>query len=226
MVFCSPDFVLTKSGGMNPRWPLTGKVWLHTDWDACRGGFQTPPYKSLNLCASSRAVLRLQVNMAAPELDIVIPVYDEGENIVATLAAIAREVRTPTRVLLVYDMPEDNTLAAVERHRGEFGVLQIDFLQNRSRGAHAAVMTGFAASKAPHVLVVAADDDYNAGILDAMVARGKDGADIVCASRFMLGGSMVGCPVLKAVLVRAGSWSLRHVARIPTHDASNGFRLF
>ena len=87
-------------------------------------------------------------------------------------------------------------------------------------------MTGFAASKAPFVLMFPADDDYNAGILDAMVARGKDGADIVCASRFMPGGSMVGCPALKAVLVRAGNWSLHHVARIPTRDASNGFRLF
>jgi hypothetical protein len=36
---------------------------------------------------------------------------------------------------------------------------------------------------------------------------------------------MVGCPWLKAVLVRAANFTLYHLAR-PTHDASNGFRLF
>ena len=37
---------------------------------------------------------------------------------------------------------------------------------------------------------------------------------------------MVGCPLLKAMLVRAGNLTLRHLARLPTGDASNGFRLF
>ena len=37
---------------------------------------------------------------------------------------------------------------------------------------------------------------------------------------------MVGCPWLKAALVRAGNFSLFHLARLPTRDASNGFRLF
>ena len=112
--------------------------------------------------------------MPAPELDIVIPVYNEGKNIVATLRAIDREVRTRARVLLIYDRPDDNTFAAVEAHRGEFADLTIEFLANKSRGAHAAVMTGFSASKAPHVLMFPADDDYNACILDTMLARAKD----------------------------------------------------
>jgi hypothetical protein len=59
-----------------------------------------------------------------------------------------------------------------------------------------------------------------------MVAAAAKGCDIVCASRFMAGGSMVGCPWLKATLVRAGNFTLYHLARLPTHDASSGFRLF
>jgi hypothetical protein len=42
----------------------------------------------------------------------------------------------------------------------------------------------------------------------------------------MEGGSMVGCPPLKAFVARAGNFTLRHLARLPTHDASSGFRLF
>jgi hypothetical protein len=42
----------------------------------------------------------------------------------------------------------------------------------------------------------------------------------------MPGGAMIGCPWLKGVLVRAANFTLHHFARLPTTDASNGFRLF
>ena len=87
-------------------------------------------------------------------------------------------------------------------------------------------MSGFATSTAPFVLMYPADDDYNAATVDSMVALARGGCDIVCASRFMPGGAMIGCPWLKAVLVRAANFTLHHFARLPTTDASNGFRLF
>ncbi|MBV6487417.1 MAG: glycosyltransferase [Pseudorhodoplanes sp.] len=159
-------------------------------------------------------------------IDIVIPVYNEGGNILRTLAALARELRTPARVLICYDREDDDTLPAIRGNPEAAGALPVAFVRNRGRGAHSAVMAGFAASTAPFVLVYPADDDYNAGMLDAMAAKAEQGHDIVCASRFMPGGSMTGCPWLKAVLVRAANFTLRHIARLPTHDASNGFRLF
>jgi dolichol-phosphate mannosyltransferase len=162
----------------------------------------------------------------APELDIVIPVYNEGRNIVATLAALKRSVTTPARVLICYDHAEDDTLPAIRANAQAHAGLAVEFVRNRGRGAHAAVMTGFAASTAPFVLMYPADDDTNAAMLDRMVALARAGCDIVCASRFMPGGAMVGCPLLKAALVRSANFTLRHVARLPTTDASNGFRMF
>lgn len=159
-------------------------------------------------------------------LDIVIPVYNEGENIVSTLAALAREVKTPSRVLICYDFPDDDTLPAIESGRAQYPDLTIELVRNRARGAHHAIMSGFAASEAPYVLMFPADHDFDAHIVDPMVAKAEAGCDIVCASRFMEGGSMVGCPPLKAFIARAGNFTLYHLARLPTHDASSGFRLF
>ena len=85
--------------------------------------------------------------------------------------------------------------------------LPVEFVRNAGRGAHGAVMTGFAASTAPFILMYPADDDTTPPMLDRMVALARDGCDIVCASRFMPGGTMVGCPWLKAVLVRTGAIS-------------------
>jgi hypothetical protein len=85
-------------------------------------------------------------------------------------------------------------------------------------------MTGFAASMAPFFLVFPADDYFNTGVIESsMVAKGRVGCDVVCASRFVAGGAMIGCRWLKALLVRTASFTLYHLARLPTHDASMAF---
>jgi hypothetical protein len=129
-------------------------------------------------------------------------------------------------VLICYDREDDDTLPVIGSNRDALGALTITFVRNRGSGVHGAVLTGFTASSSPYVVVLPADDDYNANILDAMVAQAESGCDIVCASRFMSGGSMVGCPWLKAILVRTGNFTLYHLARLPTRDATSGFRLF
>jgi len=163
---------------------------------------------------------------SSPRLDIVIPVYNEGANILQTLGALLRTVRTPYRVLIGYDRDDDDTLTAITDNRQSLAGMQIEFVRNRGRGAHAAVLTGFAASKAPLILVLTADDDYNAGIIDGMVAKALAGFDVVCPSRFAPGGTMTGCPFVKACVAVVGNLSLYYLTRLPTRDATNGFRLF
>jgi len=159
----------------------------------------------------------------APELDILIPVYNEGANILSTLQALATHVQSRHRVLICYDFEEDNTLEAVRRHGG---FPHLDFVRNHGRGAHSAVVTGFQRSTAPFVLVYPADDDYNAKIVDRMLQKAREGNEIVCASRFIPGGSMVECPWLKAALIRLSAFTLYHFAGVPARDPSNGFRMF
>ena len=79
---------------------------------------------------------------------------------------------------------------------------------------------------AAFALVTPFAQDYNAPWLNEMIRRHRQGFDIVAASRFMPGGRMVGGPPLKVTMVRMAAWFMKHVARVPTHDASNGFRLF
>jgi glycosyltransferase involved in cell wall biosynthesis len=164
--------------------------------------------------------------MTDHQLDIIIPVYNEGSNILATLGALAREVRTPARVLICYDFEEDDTLPAVRDNSAAYAGLPVHFVRNPGRGAHAAVMAGFAASTAPSVVAYPADDDFNAAIIDPMVALMQDGCDIVCASRFLPGGTMQGCPWVKAALVRTAAFTLHNFAALPTRDPTSGFRMF
>ena len=160
------------------------------------------------------------------QLDIVIPVYNEGHNIAAVLAALKHALATPARVLICYDHAEDDTLPAIRANSDAFTGLPVELVHNASHGVHGAIMTGFAKRTAPFILMFPADDHINAPVLDRMVALAREGCDIVCASRFMPGGAMIGCPLIKAVLVRSANFTLRHLARLPTTDASNGFRMF
>jgi len=159
------------------------------------------------------------------ELDIVIPVFNERENIIPVIESFVQHIRTPFRVLICYDFDEDNTLTAIANYpkRQSLNIMNV---KNQGQGPHAAVMSGFAASTAPAVLVWPADDDYNAPAIDRLVSEQHRGFDIVVGSRFVRGGSMKGCPFIKAFLVRAASFTLYHLAGLPTHDASNGLRLF
>src|SRR3954451_3750479 len=103
-----------------------------------------------------------------PQIDIIIPVYNEGSNILATLKALSRDVKSPIRVLICYDVEEDDTLPAVRNNPDVYAGLMVAFGRNPIRGPHGAVMAGFAASTAPIIVAYPADDDFNAGILDNM----------------------------------------------------------
>lgn len=158
-------------------------------------------------------------------LDIIVPVYNEGQNITGVLDSLNESVDTPFRMLVCYDHDEDNTLGVVKDYseKVKFPILLV---KNQGRGAGEAVITGFRKSEAAAVIVLPADDDYNARIIDLMYEKFGEGSDIVSASRFLRGGCMKGCPLLKSVLVRTASFTLYWLAGIPSHDATNGFRLF
>ncbi len=163
--------------------------------------------------------------MRPAELDILIPVYNEGENIIETLNSLKNEVTTPFRVFICYDFDEDNTLPAVERIKNNLD-FEISLVKNRGIGVHRAITTGFEASRAPAVLVYPADEAYNIGIIDKMYREFKSGSEVVVASRFMKGGGMEGGPILKSLVVRIASFVLHYVVGIPASDASYGLRLF
>lgn len=157
-------------------------------------------------------------------LDIVIPVYNEGPNIGLVLESFRRDLRIPYRVLICYDTDTDTTLKALVSLPPEQYRYQL--VKNNGRGVLDAIRAGLRETAAPYVATFPADDDYNAARLDQMAAKAAEGYDIVCASRFMRGGCMIGAHWLKDSLVRMAAFALYHAGRLPTHDPTNGLRLF
>ncbi len=156
-------------------------------------------------------------------IDIVIPVFNEGPSIIQVIELLERKVKTRFRILICYDFEEDNTLEAI---KGTNRKSVIEFIKNTGTGPCDAVKSGFDASNSECVIVFPGDDIGNQNIIDTMYAKHIQGADLVVASRFVPGGSMIGCPLIKSILVRTASFTLFMLSSIPVRDASNGFRLF
>src|ERR1700751_4171132 len=133
------------------------------------------------------------------KLDIVIPVYNEGANIVSVLESFRRELRFPYSVLICYDFDGDSTLAVLDPLSKED--YHFELVKNNGRGVLDAIRAGLRHTTAPFVLTFPADDNYNAPGINAMLEKAQSGYDIVCGSRFIPGGCMEDCPWLKAILV-------------------------
>lgn len=156
------------------------------------------------------------------KLDIIIPVFNE-EKISSLFCLLDKNVSTSFKVLLCFDSYEDRTLKFFEPKDFSF---EIELILNEGKGVHSAIISGFKKSTADALLVYPADDLINTKIIDSMYKSFEHGNDVVVASRFIRGGTMSGCPLLKNILVRCGSYSLYFLSCIPVMDASNGFRLF
>jgi dolichol-phosphate mannosyltransferase len=158
------------------------------------------------------------------DLSLVVPVYNEGENIGRFLDEMAAKVKTPFEALFVYDFDEDNTLPVLDQARK---MLPIRAVKNRlGGGVLNALKTGFSAAKGRFVVVTMADCSDDLADVDRLVARAREGYDLVAASRYVGGGKQVGGPRLKRALSRLAGLSLHYLSGIPIRDATNNFRLY
>ncbi len=161
----------------------------------------------------------------APELAIVLPVYNEGEAVEPVLRALAAGVRTRHELVVVYDFDEDTTVPVVARLATEIPGLR-GLRNDLGRGVLNAMKAGIAGTTAPYVLISMADGSDEPHVVDPMVELARGGADVVAASRYMRGGHQVGGPPLKRLMSRTAGLTLHWFAGVPTHDPTNNFKLY
>jgi len=156
----------------------------------------------------------------------VVPVYNEGENVVPTLRGVVEHSKTrPLEVLVVHDFDEDTTVPVVKRLQAELPQLHLH-RNTLGRGALNAMKSGLGAAQAPYVLITMGDGSDDPHDIDAMYELAKGGADVVAGSRYMRGGRQVGGPFLKRTLSRAAGLTLHWLGGIPIHDATSNYRLY
>lgn len=160
-----------------------------------------------------------------PQLSVVLPVYNEAENVGSVLEGFRLNVRTSHEVLVVYDFDEDTTVPAVRALMP--GHPAVRLLRNdRGPGVLNAMLAGIDAAQAPYVVISMADGSDDPIQIDQMAECARQGADLVAASRYMRGGRQIGGPLLKRTLSRLAGLSLHWFGRVPIHDPTSNFKLY
>jgi dolichol-phosphate mannosyltransferase len=163
--------------------------------------------------------------VTAPALSIVIPVYEEGEQIVPCLDRILAGVAQPCELLAVYDDPGDSTLPFLEQY-SEKDPRVLPVLNGHGKGPARAIRWGIEHSRAPVAVVTMADGSDDPEQIDLLCKLVDRGVVIAAASRYMSGGQQIGGPVLKSALSRLAGLSLYWFARVGTRDATNSFKAY
>jgi dolichol-phosphate mannosyltransferase len=159
-------------------------------------------------------------------LSIVIPVYNEGANFPALWEELSTSIKSSFTAYVVYDFDQDDTVPVVSAAIVA-GESRLSLVKNgRGRGVVHAIMSGFDAVSSGPVLVVMADLSDDLSKVDRMLKLYFDGYDVVVGSRYMKGGRLIGGPFFKQLLSRLAGTSLWWLRGLPTHDATNAFKIY
>ncbi len=160
-----------------------------------------------------------------PRVSVVIPVYNEDENIITSLDRVFEAVTLPCEVLVVYDHPSDTTVPYLEKYAREEPRL-IPLLNEHGPGPARAIRFGVEHARSDVVVVTMADGSDDPHQIDQLARLVERGVVIAAASRYTRGGQQVGGPWFKSFLSRMAGLTLHWFARVGTRDATNSFKAY
>ena len=158
------------------------------------------------------------------KIDIIIPVYNEDENIIKLIKELENNVTYDFRILICYDNETDKTLTYFKNKK--IINKEILFIKNPSQGPNSAIVAGINSSNSDIILIYMADDFANIKLINKMANLIKDGNDLIIPSRFIPGGKMIGAKKMKKAVTIIGSYLIYYLARIPFKDCTNAFKMF
>jgi glycosyltransferase involved in cell wall biosynthesis len=158
-----------------------------------------------------------------PRVSIVIPAYNEGENIIAGLDRIVEAVTSDFELLVVVDAESDSTIPVIATYPDK-RVRAV--VQMYGRGPANAIRFGIDSAAAPTTVVTMADGCDDPQQIDDLVRLVERGVVVAAASRYMAGGQQVGGPRFKAFLSRTAGRSLYWFAGVGTRDATNSYKAY
>tara|TARA_B100001057_G_scaffold483939_1_gene561336 strand:+ start:1077 stop:1778 length:702 start_codon:yes stop_codon:yes gene_type:complete len=157
------------------------------------------------------------------DLNIIIPVYQEQKNIKKTLTKILKIKKIKYTITVIYDYNKDPTIQVIKKN---FKTNKIRLIKNKHKFLNGAVKTAYETINAKAYLFYAADDHNNFKLIPVMFKKFKEGYDMVCASRYILGGNLKNYPIFKIVLKKIIHLTLKIFIQSLITDPTNGFKLF
>jgi len=158
---------------------------------------------------------------------LVLPTYDEAENVEAFVAAARGKLPGSAQMLIVDDNSPDGTGEIADRLAEEHENVSV-LHRPRKEGLGPAYVAGFRRALAGGAgLVLEMDFDFSHDpaylprLLDAV-----ERADLAIGSRYVPGGGVSEWGALRRAISRGGSTYARLVLGVDVHDLTGGFKCF
>jgi len=158
---------------------------------------------------------------------LVLPTYNEAENIQPFVAAVRAKLPADARILIVDDNSPDGTGGIADRLAAEHEGVEV-LHRPRKEGLGPAYIAGFRralAGGAELVLEMDSDFSHDPAYLPRLL-EGASRADVVLGSRYVEGGGVSEWGALRRAISRGGSAYARLTLGIDVRDVTGGFKCF
>jgi dolichol-phosphate mannosyltransferase len=163
---------------------------------------------------------------------LILPTYNEAENIGAIVAASAEVLAGAApegfRVLVVDDGSPDGTGAIADEMAGEHEWLEV-LHRGEKNGIGPAYLAGFRHALdrgAGYLMEMDSDFSHDPADLARLLAAVREGADLALGSRYVPGGGVSDWGLLRRLISEGGSTYARWVLGLKVRDLTGGFKCF
>jgi dolichol-phosphate mannosyltransferase len=163
---------------------------------------------------------------------LILPTYNEAENIEAILAAasevLARAAPEGFRILVVDDGSPDGTGEIADRIASEHDWAQV-LHRAEKNGIGPAYLAGFRRALdqgAGYVMEMDSDFSHDPADLARLLDAIHAGADLALGSRYVPGGGVTDWSLLRRLISEGGSTYARWVLGLQVRDLTGGFKCF
>lgn len=163
----------------------------------------------------------------------VLPAYNEEEslpNLLNRLKELKSAYNIKLNVVVVNDGSSDDTEKVAQESEAGLRLTLVNHEKNMGLGQ--AVQTGIKealSQAAVHdiIIIMDADDTHDVTLMDTMITKIENGADIVIASRFVSGGNDKSAPPFRRLLSRGASVVFKTLLPLDKiNDFTSGFRAY
>lgn len=156
-------------------------------------------------------------------LSIVLPTYNEGQNLPELLKRISGVLgKAEYEVIVVDDNSPDKTWKIAEELQKDNASLRVIRRVGR-KGLSSAVVEGFDAAKGDTLLVMDSDLQHDPALILQLRDAITRGAGIAVASRYMQGGSVGDWVRGRRLLSKTATWLTRKIPAVEVSDPMSGF---
>ena len=154
---------------------------------------------------------------------LVIPTYDERENILTLLSAAHSALgQRPHEIIVVDDDSPDLTWKVVEEFSATHSWAR-SIRRRGERGLSSAVIVGFESARGDVLGVMDADLSHDETILPALLDRIEGGADMAIGSRRIKGGGATHWPWYRRLTSSVATRLAQHLLRLEISDPMSGY---